>query len=193
VSLSGIDRRVASLYFFWNVFNVFLGGMLGGSLSRLTSIFVKGEINAALMSIGTALPSASNFFINFVILQGFGMVPLRILYPSIGVFSDLFRLMGIGSTHLPPSFPTSHPFPFVHTGRIPSFGSIPVFSSLSSACARLIVASVPSFPPPQIYPTKLWCCLCPSCLEGRPPCHRPYGLPYPLLQFRAFSRSCTMN
>lgn len=101
VSLSGIDRRVASLYFFWNVFNVFLGGMLGGSLSRLYVFFRNGEVQKALTQIGVSLPSASNFFINFVVLQGFGMVPLRMLYPSLGVLRDLFRLMGIGSTLRP--------------------------------------------------------------------------------------------
>eukprot|EP00884_Botryococcus_braunii_P001498 jgi/Botrbrau1/11349/Bobra.0038s0106.1 len=178
VSLSGIDRRVASLYFFWNVFNVFLGGMLGGSLSRLTSIFVKGEINAALMSIGTALPSASNFFINFVILQGFGMVPLRILYPSIGVFSDLFRLMGIGSTHLLPSFPTS-----THFGRVPLSGRDAFLRQYPGIQLHLFRLSpprccqYPSFPFHQLFPTKLWCCLCPSFKERRPPCHGPYGHP----------------
>lgn len=100
MSLSGIDRRVATLYFFWNVFNVFLGGMLGGSLSRLYVFFRTGEVQKALTQIGVSLPSASNFFINFVVLQGFGMVPLRMLYPSLGVLMDIFRLMGIGSTPL---------------------------------------------------------------------------------------------
>lgn len=106
-SLSAVDRRIASLYFAWDVFNVFLGGMLGGSIFRLFNVFKDANFQYIWEAIGTSLPSASNFFINFVILQGFGMVPLRILYPQIGVLGDLLRLVGIGreSQQLPAENP----------------------------------------------------------------------------------------
>jgi hypothetical protein len=52
----------------WDVFNVFLGAMLGGSIFSQLGILINnpGEIAA---SIGTALPTASNFFINYIVLQ----------------------------------------------------------------------------------------------------------------------------
>ncbi len=38
-SLSQMDRRIASLFFMWDVFNVFLGAMLGGSIfSQLDNV-----------------------------------------------------------------------------------------------------------------------------------------------------------
>ena len=55
--------------------------------------------------IGTALPSSSNFFINFIITQGVAMLPFRLMYPHIGVLVGLFRLLGICGAppaHCPP-------------------------------------------------------------------------------------------
>lgn len=45
--------------------------------------------------VGTALPSSSNFFINYVITQGVAMIPFRIMYPHIGVLVALFRILHI--------------------------------------------------------------------------------------------------
>lgn len=51
--------------------------------------------------VGTALPSSSNFFINYVITQGLAMVPFRIMFPHIGVLVGLFRVLRIcGMSHL---------------------------------------------------------------------------------------------
>ena len=68
VSLSALDRRIATLFVFWDVFNVFLGGMFAGSaFSQLGVIINKpGSIPSV---IGTALPASSNFFINTLILK----------------------------------------------------------------------------------------------------------------------------
>ncbi len=32
ISLSALDRRISTLFFFWDVFNVFLGAMFGGAI-----------------------------------------------------------------------------------------------------------------------------------------------------------------
>ena len=45
--------------------------------------------------VGTALPSSSNFFINYVITQGIAMIPFRIMFPHIGVLVGLFRVLRI--------------------------------------------------------------------------------------------------
>ena len=44
--------------------------------------------------IGTALPTSSNFFINYMILQGFTMIPFRLMFQYMGFLVQLFRLMG---------------------------------------------------------------------------------------------------
>ncbi len=51
--------------------------------------------------VGTALPSSSNFFINYVITQGIAMIPFRIMFPHIGVLVALFRILHIcGRPHI---------------------------------------------------------------------------------------------
>ena len=45
--------------------------------------------------VGTALPSSSNFFINYIITQGIAMIPFRIMFPHIGVLVGLFRVLRI--------------------------------------------------------------------------------------------------
>ncbi|KAK9819243.1 hypothetical protein WJX81_003710 [Elliptochloris bilobata] len=92
-SLSGLDRRVCALFFQWSVWSVFLGAMLGGSaFSQLGALI---DNPASLPSlIGTALPASSNFFINYIIIQGLAMVPFRLMYPHIGFLVGLFRLCG---------------------------------------------------------------------------------------------------
>ena len=44
--------------------------------------------------IGTALPTSSNFFINYMVLQGFTMIPFRMMFQYMGFLVQLFRLMG---------------------------------------------------------------------------------------------------
>ena len=52
--------------------------------------------------VGTALPSSSNFFINYVITQGVAMIPFRIMFPHIGVLVALFRILHIcGRPYIP--------------------------------------------------------------------------------------------
>lgn len=67
-SLSQLDRRIGVYFFVWDIFNVLLGAMLGGSIFSQLGTVIKNPGSIA-SSIGTALPAASNFFINFIILQ----------------------------------------------------------------------------------------------------------------------------
>ncbi|KAK9817083.1 hypothetical protein WJX72_009273 [[Myrmecia] bisecta] len=93
VSLSALDRRICSLFFYWAVFNVFLGAMLGGSAFSELGIWINNPAGIPA-SIGVTLPNSSNFFINYIVIQGIAMLPFRIMYPHIGVLVGLFRLMG---------------------------------------------------------------------------------------------------
>ena len=67
-SLSSLDRRICSLFFYWSTWNVFLGAMLGGSAFSQLGIIINNPA-AITRIIGTALPASSNFFINYVIIQ----------------------------------------------------------------------------------------------------------------------------
>ena len=67
-SLSSLDRRICSLFFYWSTWNVFLGAMLGGSAFSQLGIIVNNPGSIPRI-IGTALPASSNFFINYVIIQ----------------------------------------------------------------------------------------------------------------------------
>ncbi len=67
-SLSSLDRRICSLFFYWSTWNVFLGAMLGGSAFSQLGIIVNNPGSIPKI-IGTALPASSNFFINYVIIQ----------------------------------------------------------------------------------------------------------------------------
>ncbi|KAK9836955.1 hypothetical protein WJX81_002590 [Elliptochloris bilobata] len=87
-SLSALDRRVGSFFFLWDIFNIFLGAMLGSSV--VTKIGVVLQKPTAIPDvIGTALTSSSNFFINYVALQALAFVPLRFLFPQYTIICDL--------------------------------------------------------------------------------------------------------
>ncbi len=60
-------------------------------------LLTKPHMHAASIPslVGTALPSSSNFFINYVITQGIAMIPFRIMFPHIGVLVALFRILHI--------------------------------------------------------------------------------------------------
>ena len=89
-----MDRRIATLFFIWDVFNIFLGAMLGGSIfSQLNDVL--NDPGSIPKRIGIALPSSSNFFINYLILQSFTMIPFRQMFQHVGMIPTLFRLCGL--------------------------------------------------------------------------------------------------
>ncbi|KAL3131896.1 hypothetical protein ABBQ38_007601 [Trebouxia sp. C0009 RCD-2024] len=93
-SLSALDRRICELFFYWDVFNVFLGAMFGGAIFSQLKASITDPVGIPSF-LGTALPSSSNFFINYVITQGVAMIPFRLMFPHIGVLVALFRILGI--------------------------------------------------------------------------------------------------
>lgn len=67
-SYTALDRRIGTLFFIWDVFNVFLGAMLGGStFSQLGRLI--NDPGSLPMVVGDALPSSSNYFINYIVIQ----------------------------------------------------------------------------------------------------------------------------
>ncbi|CAK0783273.1 hypothetical protein CVIRNUC_006472 [Coccomyxa viridis] len=94
VSCSSLDRRIASLFFTWGVFNVFLGAMLGGSIFSKIRLIVS-EPSAIPEILGSALTTSSNFFIDYVIIQAFAIAPFRLLFPYFGVITNLLQCCGL--------------------------------------------------------------------------------------------------
>ena len=79
-SLSKLDLRCAQLFFHWNVWNFFFGTLLGGTI--ISGIRQAISDPGAIVNIlGTAIPQASNFFINYVILRALTMTMFRLFYP----------------------------------------------------------------------------------------------------------------
>ena len=81
--------RIASLYFLFDVFNVFMGTVLGGSLINSFKTVLKDPARLP-KAIGAALPTTSNFWLNYMVLQ-VALVPLHFLFPHVGVLADAAR------------------------------------------------------------------------------------------------------
>lgn len=79
-SLSRLDLRNAQLFFHWNVWNFFFGSLLGGTIFSGLRQAIQ-DPGAIINILGTAIPSASNFFINYVILRALTMTMFRLFYP----------------------------------------------------------------------------------------------------------------
>ena len=84
-----------------DVFNVFLGAMLGGSIiSELTTyIDNPGQIWKTLSS---AIPASSNFFVNYVIYRALVMAWFRLFYPHQSVVLCILKWLRIVPCKFPP-------------------------------------------------------------------------------------------
>ncbi|KAK9822983.1 hypothetical protein WJX81_000456 [Elliptochloris bilobata] len=91
VSLSGLDRQVFTLFFLWDIFNILLGAILGGS--ALTALGpALADPGHIYITIGEALSKSSNFFINYITVQGFLMLPFRLFWPNRYPLVTIFRI-----------------------------------------------------------------------------------------------------
>ena len=61
VSLSALDRRCADLFYYWDVFNIFLGAMFGGTILAELKTFLSNPSHI-WSALGSAIPASSNFF-----------------------------------------------------------------------------------------------------------------------------------
>lgn len=87
VGLRHLDQDVCNLYFMWDVFNVFFCGMLGGSFVQQINYTIHSSgIEGFVQLLGAALPSSSNFFLNFLSYKAFAGNFLSMLLPNDGVF-----------------------------------------------------------------------------------------------------------
>lgn len=82
-SLSSLDRRCCSLFYYWDVFNVFLGAMLGGSVIAELPTYIQRP-SKIWNALSAAIPASSNFFINYVAYRALVMAWFRLWYPHMG-------------------------------------------------------------------------------------------------------------
>lgn len=93
-SLSGLDRRCCSLFFYWDVFNVFLGAMLGGSVIAELPTYID-DPTRIWSALSAAIPASSNFFINYVAYRALVMAWFRLWYPHMGTTVSTLKWMRI--------------------------------------------------------------------------------------------------
>ncbi|KAG2443726.1 hypothetical protein HXX76_002072 [Chlamydomonas incerta] len=90
-SLSEADRCIARYMFYFAVFNVFLGGVVGSTIIQGINSAVNSGPGEIFKLVGNYLPTSSNFFISYVMFRALVAVPLRMLWPHIGIRMYLLR------------------------------------------------------------------------------------------------------
>ncbi|KAG2489475.1 hypothetical protein HYH03_012111 [Edaphochlamys debaryana] len=95
-SLSAMEREMQTWWFWYSLFNTFLGAMLGGGFLGQLGTYLS-EPTDLLSRLGTALPTTANFFIQFVIARALMTNCMRLLWPHTGtmlmsIFRSLLRL-----------------------------------------------------------------------------------------------------
>ena len=75
-----LDLRIGALFFYWDVFNAFLGAMLGGTILYQLDDAVHNPSRIPIL-IGVSMPISSNFFINYIVMRAFFLMPYQLLFP----------------------------------------------------------------------------------------------------------------
>ena len=83
-SLDRLDRRIVMLFFWWDLFNVFFGAIVGGGITNVVQEFITSS--DATVVLGSSLWESSNFFINYLALRAFGLVPFRLIVVHSGIW-----------------------------------------------------------------------------------------------------------
>jgi len=76
-SRSAIDSWVLSKFFFFQIVNVFLGVTLSTGTLAIIQILVERPISIVLI-LGTSVPRAASFFVNYVCFQSLATFPLEL-------------------------------------------------------------------------------------------------------------------
>lgn len=79
ISLSSLERRAASRYYFFNLVNVFLGSIIAGSAFEQLNSFLKQSANDIPKTIGIAIPKKATFFITYIMVDGWAGIAAEIL------------------------------------------------------------------------------------------------------------------
>jgi hypothetical protein len=91
-SLSGVDKRITSLYFYWDFFNIFLGSVLGSSLfAFFGNALTLTDIRAVLDTLGQSIATSAIFLTNYVLLRTLFLVPMKLFFPHPGILNYVLR------------------------------------------------------------------------------------------------------
>ena len=93
-SFSALEKAIIRGFYAFSVLNTFLGAVLGGTfLQQLGVALSDGDIVTLL---GTALPSASNFFLNYIAVHALFTNLFRFVWPHDGtILFVFFRAVGL--------------------------------------------------------------------------------------------------
>ncbi|KAL4437833.1 hypothetical protein ABPG77_005745 [Micractinium sp. CCAP 211/92] len=95
LALSDLDRRILVLFYCFNVSNTFLGSVLGGAVFQQIGSMVQ-EPGHWLAQLGTSLPTASTYFLNYIIIHTLSTNFFRFIWPHEGtVLFVIFRAFGL--------------------------------------------------------------------------------------------------
>jgi Calcium-dependent channel, 7TM region, putative phosphate len=84
-SLSALDRRILMLFYWWSALNIFFGSMIAGSIFQQIRALIE-QPSRITDILGESLPTSSNFFINYLALRAFGLVPFRLVLVHGGIW-----------------------------------------------------------------------------------------------------------
>ena len=90
VSLTDMELRMASLFFYWGMFNFFAGALLGGTATSGLRAAVE-EPDQIAEIIAAAAGAASNFFINYTIQAALLFTFFRLFWPAAPVIMYIFK------------------------------------------------------------------------------------------------------
>lgn len=95
LALCDLDRRILVLFFCFNVSNTFLGSVLGGAVFQQIGAMVE-EPGFWLTQLGTSLPTASTYFLNYIMIHALSTNFFRFIWPHEGtVLFVIFRAIGL--------------------------------------------------------------------------------------------------
>ncbi|XP_048229587.1 uncharacterized protein LOC8277981 [Ricinus communis] len=78
-SLSSLERRSATRYYFFNIVNVFLGSIITGTAFEQLNSFIKQSANDIPKTIGVAIPMKATFFITYIMVDGWAGIAGEVL------------------------------------------------------------------------------------------------------------------
>ncbi|TYI01071.1 hypothetical protein ES332_A11G175500v1 [Gossypium tomentosum] len=93
ISLSALERRSASRYYFFQFINVFLGSIITGTAFQQLNHFIHQSTNQIPKTIGVSIPMKATFFITYIMVDGWA-----------GVAGEILRLKPLIIYHLKNSF-----------------------------------------------------------------------------------------
>eukprot|EP00879_Flechtneria_rotunda_P012611 GHRR01013169.1.p1 GENE.GHRR01013169.1~~GHRR01013169.1.p1 ORF type:complete len:1229 (+),score=453.96 GHRR01013169.1:316-3687(+) len=86
-SLSALERRIGAVFFYWDIFNVFLQGIIGSTFFQQVRHIIQSPEQLPNI-LGAALPDSSNFFMQFIAMRALFLIWLRMCVPHGGVWQN---------------------------------------------------------------------------------------------------------